>query len=225
MIGALTIMLAIIRRDLLIGWRGLSDTLAGMGYFAVIIALLPLAIGPDPAVLALIGPAMIWVAALVASLPQMERFFSRDAADGSLDHLILIPLPLPLVVLAKVIAGWLVIGLPLIIMVPVLAMMLGLPAAALPVMLTAILIGSVALMLLGAMAAAVVIGARRASILTAVVILPLAMPILIFGTAASAAAVTGAPVFSHLALLGAAALVLLAITPFATAAALRIAAE
>ena len=95
----ISIMAAIIRRDLLIGWRGLSDTLAGIGYFAVIIALLPLAIGPDPEILQLIGPAMLWVAALVASLPQMERFFSREAADGSLD-LILTPLPLPLVVLA-----------------------------------------------------------------------------------------------------------------------------
>ena len=89
----ISIMAAIIRRDLLIGWRGLSDTLAGVGYFAVIIALLPLAIGPDPEVLHLIGPAMLWVAALVASLPQMERFFSREAADGSLDHLILTPAP------------------------------------------------------------------------------------------------------------------------------------
>ena len=168
---------------------------------------------------------MLWVAALVASLPQMERFFSREAADGSLDHLILTPLPLPLVVLAKVIAGWLVIGLPLVLMIPVLGLMLGLPLEAMPVVMLAVLIGSVALMLLGAMAAAVVIGARRASILTAVVILPLAMPVLIFGTAASLAAVEGTPVFSHLALLGATTLVLLAITPFATAAGLRIAAE
>ena len=221
----ISIMAAIIRRDLLIGWRGLSDTLAGVGYFAVIIALLPLAIGPDPEVLHLIGPAMLWVAALVASLPQMERFFSREAADGSLDHLILTPLPLPLVVLAKVIAGWLIIGLPLVLMTPVLGVMLGLPLNAMPVIMLAVLIGSVALMLLGAMAAAVVIGARRASILTAVVILPLAMPVLIFGTAASLAAVEGMPVFSHLALLGATTLVLLAITPFATAAGLRIAAE
>ena len=222
---AINMMLAIIRRDLLIGWRGLSDTLAGMAYFAVIIALLPLAIGPDPAILNLIGPAMLWVATLVASLPQMERFFSRDAADGSLDHLILIPLPLPMVVVAKVIAGWLIIGLPLLFMIPLLGMMLGLPAIALPTIMLAVLIGTVALMLLGAMAAAVVIGARRASILTAVVILPLAMPVLIFGTAASLAAVEGTPVFSHMALLGAATLVLLAVTPFATAAGLRIAAE
>ena len=225
MTSAMRIMLAIIRRDLLIGWRGLSDTLAGMGYFAVIIALLPLAIGPDPAILKLIAPAMLWVAALVASLPQMERFFAREAADGSLDHLILTPLPLPLGVLAKVMAGWLVVGLPLLFMIPVLGVMLGLPVSALPVIMLAVLIGSIALMLLGAMAAAAAIGARRASILTAVVILPLAMPVLIFGTAASLAAVEGMPVFSHMALLAAMTLVLLAITPFATAAGLRIAAE
>lgn len=223
--NAALILLAIIRRDLLIGRRGFSDTLAGAGYFAVIIALLPLAIGPDPATLRLIGPAMIWVAALIAALPQMERFFSREAADGSLDDLILTPLPLAMVVLAKVAAGWIMVGLPLVLMTPVLAIMLGLPAEALPVLMASIAIGSVALMLLGAMAAAIAIGARRTAILIAVLILPLSMPVLIFGAAASVAVLSGEPALPHLALLTAATLVLAAITPVATAASLRIAAE
>jgi heme exporter protein B len=221
----IAIMAAIIRRDLLIGRRGLSDSLAGIGYYAVIIALVPLALGPDPVVLKFIGSAMLWVAVLVASLPQMERFFSREIADGSLDHLVLTPLPLPIVVLAKVVAGWLLIGLPLVLMTPVLGLMLGLPLTAMPVIILAVLIGSIGLMLLGSTAAAVVIGARRASILTAVVTLPLTMPILIFGTAACRAAIEGMPVFSHMALLGATTLILLAVTPFATAGGLRIAAE
>ncbi|MAI00406.1 MAG: heme exporter protein CcmB [Gammaproteobacteria bacterium TMED183] len=225
MTDALAVMLAIIRRDLLVARRGFGDTLAGAGYFAVIIALLPLAIGPGPDTLRLIGPAMIWVAALIAVLPQMERLYSRDAADGSLDDLILTPLPLPMIVLAKVTAGWIMIGLPLVVMTPLLALVLGLPASIMPVLTASIAIGSVALMLLGSMAAAIAIGARRASILIAVLILPLAMPVLIFGTAAPLAVLSGDPAFPHLALLSAATLVLLAITPVATAASLRIAAE
>ena len=130
-----------------------------------------------------------------------------------------------MVVLAKVTAGWIVIGLPLVVMTPLLALVLGLPASIMPVLTASIAIGSVALMLLGSMAAAIAIGARRASILIAVLILPLAMPVLIFGTAAPLAVLSGDPAFPHLALLSAATLVLLAITPVATAASLRIAAE
>ena len=225
MADAFRILLSIIHRDLLIGLRGFGDILAGVGYFAVIIALLPLALGPDPDTLREIGPAMIWVAALIAALPQMERFFSRDAADGSLDDLVLTPLPSPMVVLAKVAAGWIMVGLPLVATAPLLAVMLGLPAAVMPVLVASLAIGSVALMLLGSMAAAIAIGARRAAILIAVLILPLAMPVLIFGTSATVAVLDGQPAYSHLALLGATTLVLLVITPLATAAGLRAAAE
>ena len=225
MASAIRILLAVIRRDLLIGLRGFGDILAGIGYFAVIIALVPLALGPDPDTLREIGPAMIWVAALIAALPQMERFYSREAAEGSLDDLVLTPLSLPMVVLAKVVAGWIMVGLPLVLTSPMLAVMLGLPAAAMPVLVCSLAIGSVALMLLGSMAAAVSIGARRTAILVAVLILPLAMPMLIFGTSATVTAVHGGSASPQLALLGAATLVLLAVTPWATAAALRAAAE
>ena len=225
MASALRILLAILRRDLLIGLRGIGDILAGIGFFAVVVALVPLALGPDPDTLREIGPAMIWVAALVAALPQMERLYSRDAADGSLDDLILTPASLPMAVLAKVAAGWMMVGLPLTVVSPVLALMLGLPAAAMPVLAASLAIGSFALMLLGSIAAAIAIGARRAAILVPVLILPLATPVLIFGTAAAAAATRGEPVSPHLALLGAVTLVLLAVAPLATAAGLKAAAE
>ena len=225
MASTLCILFAIVRRDLLIGLRGFSDILAGVGYFAVIVALVPLALGPGQDTLRGIGPAMVWVAALVAALPQMERLYSRDAADGSLDDLLLAPVALPLLVLAKVAAGWLLAGAPLIIAAPLLALMLGLPVGSLPMLMASLAIGSIALMLLGSMAAAVAIGARRTAILVAVLILPLSMPVLIFGTAASSAALHGDPAFPHLALLGAATLALLVAAPYASAAGLRAAAE
>ena len=219
------ILQSVMRRDLLIGLRGFGDILAGIGFFAVVIAMVPLALGPAPDTLREIGPAMIWVAALVAALPQMERLYSRDAADGSLADLILTPASLPMVVLAKVAAGWIMVGLPLTIMSPLLGLMLGLPAAAMPVLTGSIAIGSVALVLLGSMAAAIAVGARRAAILVPVLILPLATPVLIFGTAASGAAIRGENASPHLALLGAVTLVLLVVAPVATAAGLRAAAE
>jgi len=219
------ILLAVIRRDLIIGWRGLSDSLAGISFFAVIVTLVPLALGPAPAILEILAPAMIWIAALIAALPQMERLFQRDAADGSLDHLILTPLPLTILVLAKVAAGWIIIGLPLVAMTPVMGILLGLPPASLGIITLTVAIGSAALMLLGGMAAAMTIGARRGAVLMAVLILPLAMPVLIFGTATAKAAASGAPHTASMLFLTASFLVLLAITPVATAAGLRQAAE
>jgi len=219
------ILKAVMMRDLLIGWRGLSDSLAGVSFFAVIVALVPLALGPAPEVLRMLAPAMIWIAALIAALPQLDRLFQRDAADGSLDHLILIPLPLPVLVLAKVAAGWIIVGLPLVLMTPVMGVLLGIPPASLGLITATVAIGSIGLILLGALAAALTIGARRGAVLMAVLILPLAMPILIFGAATTKAVSLGEPYSASLLFLVASVLVLLAITPFATAASLRHAAE
>lgn len=220
-----SILLAVMKRDLLIGWRGMSDSLAGVTFFAVIVALVPLALGPSPDALRLLGPAVIWIAALIASLPQMERLFQRDAAEGSLDQLILTPLPLALIVLAKVAAGWIIIGLPLVLMTPVICLLLGLPLPSMGIITATVAIGSVGLMLLGTMAAAITIGARRGGVLMAVLILPLATPILIFGTAVAKAASEGEPYSASLLFLSAIVLMLMAITPIATAAGLRHAVE
>ena len=217
--------MAVLRRDLMLGWRGFADTVAGLSFFVMIIALVPLAIGPESALLTLIAPAMLWIAALLATLPQMERLFARDDAEGGLDHLIMIPAPLALTVLTKAIAAWLLIGLPLTITAPFLGMMLALPLDGMAVVMLALGMGSFGLLLLGMTASSLVLGARRSGVLIAILVLPLAMPILIFGTATSSAAIHGEDASATLRFLMAIVLVLLAVTPWATATSLRHAAE
>ena len=221
----LSIQMAVLRRDLMLGWRGFADTVAGLSFFVMIIALVPLAIGPESALLTLIAPAMLWIAALLATLPQMERLFARDDAEGGLDHLIMIPAPLALTVLTKAIAAWLLIGLPLTITAPFLGMMLALPLDGMAVVMLALGMGSFGLLLLGMTASSLVLGARRSGVLIAILVLPLAMPILIFGTATSSAAIHGEDASATLRFLMAIVLVLLAVTPWATATSLRHAAE
>jgi len=216
---------AVLKRDLLLGWRGLSDTIAGISFFVMIIALVPLAVGPDTATLTVIAPAILWIAALLATLPQMERLFARDDAEGGLDHLLMIPAPLPLIVLTKICAAWLLIGLPLTLTAPLLGMMLALPLAGMAMVMLALAIGTFGLLMLGMIAAALVLGARRGGVLIAILVLPLAMPILIFGVATSQAAITGDNPMPPFQFLLAVVLLLLAITPWATAISLRHAAE
>ncbi len=216
---------ALIRRDLLIGWRSLGDSFAAIAYYAIIIALLPLALGPSPEALRLVAPAMLWIGALLATLPQMARLFGRKTGDGSLDEMILIPLALPLVVLAKIVAAWLLTAPPLLLTTPLLAIMLGLPLAVLPMLILSIAIGTVGLLLLGSMMGAIAIGARRTQALVAVMMMPLAIPILIFGVGAVDAALEGATIAPHLALLCATTLLLLGVAPPIVALSLKIAAE
>jgi heme exporter protein B len=214
-------LVAVLRRDLILSWRGAGDILSGLSFFAMIIALVPLALGPDPKTLTLIAPAILWVAALLASLPQIERQLARDAAEGGIDHLLMTPLPLPMLMLTKALAAWISIGAPLVLASPLMGMMLGLHSEAVGMVMVTLGLGSFGLVLLGMAAAALVLGSRRGGVLMAVVALPLAMPILIFGTAASAAAMTGAAVAMPLTLLAAAVLVMLAIAPLAAAISLK----
>jgi len=216
---------AVLKRDLLLGWRGISDTIAGISFFVMIIALVPLAIGSDSAMLTMIAPAILWIAALLATLPQMERLFARDDAEGGLDHLLMIPAPLPMIVLTKICAAWLLIGLPLTLTAPLLGMMLALPLAGMAMVMLALAIGTFGLLMLGMIAAALVLGARRGGVLIAILVLPLAMPILIFGVATSQAAMLGENAMPPFQFLLAVVLLLLAITPWATAMSLRHAAE
>ncbi len=218
-------LMAVMRRDILLGWRGIGDVMAGLMFFAIIIALVPLAIGPDPSALSAIGPAILWIGVLIATLPQMERIFARDAADGALDHLLMIPCPLPLIILVKALAAWLMIGLPMTIFAPFLGMMLGLTLDGIGVMMMALALGSFSLLLIGMLAAALVLGARRSGMLMSVLVLPLAMPILIFGTAATAAAMENAPYHDAMQLLAGVCLIFLAVAPLLTAISLKQAAE
>ena len=221
---------AVLRRDLLLGWRGIGDTMAGLMFFAIIIALTPLALGPDPDALQRIAPAILWIGVLIATLPQMEKLFARDAAEGALDHIIMTPAPLPMIILTKTFAAWIIIGLPMTIAAPLFGTMLGLGLNCIGTVMIALAMGSFGLLLIGMLAASLVLGARRSGILMAVLVLPLAMPILIFGTAATSASVMSAhageaDAGSALQLLAGVSLVFLAVAPWLTAISLKQATE
>jgi heme exporter protein B len=209
-----------IRRDLLIARQNRQDTAVMLVFFMVIIALFPLAIGPSQAVLAPLGVPIIWISALLSILAGFDRLFSQDVRDGWLDQIALSPLGLGWYALAKAVSHWLTAGLPLLIMAPLMAAMLNVPTAQYPALITALFLGSMALTLLGIIGAALAEGARRSGTLLALLVLPLAVPVLIFGALASGA--NDRIVTPHLMLLGAVFTVLLALAPLVAASALEI---
>lgn len=194
-------------------------------FFFLAGTLFPLAIGPAPAELARIAPGIVWVAALLAALLPLDRLFGADFEDGALDQLLLSGLPAAAIALAKACGHWLTTGLPLLLAAAPLALMLRVRVESLPVLLGGLLPGTLALSLLGTAGAAIVLGARRGGVLLPLLVLPLAVPVLIFGTTASAAAAVHLPVRPHLLLLFAVLAVLLPLAPLAAGAALRAAAE
>lgn len=198
-----------IRRDLAIAWQHRQDLAVMLVFFVIIIALFPLAIGPRQAVLTELGVPIIWIAALLAILAGFDRLFAQDVRDGWLDQVSLSQLGLGWYALAKAVSHWLTAGLPLLVMTPIMAALLDIPMAQLPVLITALLVGSLALTLLGVIGAALAEGARHAGALLALLVLPLAVPILIFGVLASNH--DSGIVSPHLMLLGAVLAVLLAI--------------
>ena len=208
-----------IERDLLIAWRNRQDLGVILVFFVIIIALFPLAIGTNSTVLYSLGVPMIWIAALLAILAGFERIFAQDVRDGWLDQIVLSELGLGWYALAKAISHWLTAGLPLLIMTPLMAMMLNIPPHQWPPLLIALLIGSMGLTLLGVIGAALTEGARRGTALMALLVLPLAVPLLIFGTLASQ---NDRGINSpHLMLLGAVFALLLALAPLVAARALE----
>lgn len=212
----------IIRRELRLAARHRAELLNPLWFFLVVIVLFALGAGPEPQLLARIAPGVVWVAALLASLLAMDRLFRDDARDGALEQLMLLPTPLPVVVIAKVTAHWVATGLPLVVLSPLAALLMGLNGyAALTLMLT-LLLGTPTLSFLGALGAALTAGLRRGGILLSLIILPLAIPLLIFSTAAVDAAVMQLPVGGFFALSGAFLTASVTLMPFATAAALRI---
>ena len=221
----MTALLAILRRDLRLALRHGADTLVVVLFFVLTVSLFPFGVGPEPQVLARIASGVIWVTALLASLLSLERLFQTDYEDGSLDLLLLAPVGLEGTVLAKCLAHWLTTGVPLIVATPLLALFLGLPADGVGFLLLAMLLGTPTLTLVGAIGAALVLGARRGGVLISLLVLPLYVPVLIFGVAACDAAVGGFPVRPHLMVLGGLFLAALVLAPWASAAALRQAAE
>jgi heme exporter protein B len=215
----------LVRRDVLLAFRQGGEVGLAIGFFVLAVVLVPFGVGPEPEVLRRIGAGIIWVAALLAAVSSLDRLFAADHADGGLDLMALSPLPLEAAVAAKCLAHWLTTGLPLTAISPVLAIVVNLDPAALPVVFFGLLIGTPALSLLGAIAAALTLGARRPGILSSLLVLPLYLPPLIFGAGAAEASATGAGARAHLLLLGAFSVAAAVLAPLAAGAALRAAVE
>lgn len=215
----------IIRRDLLLARRQGASSLLGVAFFVIAVSLFPFAVGPDPVVLASIGAGIIWVSALLATLLSLDRLFQADFEDGSLDVLVLMRQPVAMLVLAKTAAHWLTTALPLIIASPLLAMFMALPEDVFGTLVISMAIGTPGLSLIGAVAAALTVGMRRGGVLMSLLVLPLYIPILIFGVGAMGAAMMGQDATSALMLLGAISLFALVLAPIGAAAALRLALE
>ncbi|EOV0628886.1 heme exporter protein CcmB [Cronobacter sakazakii] len=212
----------IIRRELRLAARHQAELLNPLWFFLVVIVLFALGAGPEPQLLARIAPGVVWVAALLASLLAMDRLFRDDAREGALEQLMLLPTPLPVVVIAKVTAHWVATGLPLVVLSPLAALLMGLNGHATVTLMLTLLLGTPTLSFFGALGAALTAGLRRGGILLSLIILPLAIPLLIFSTAAVDAAVMQLPVGGFFALSGAFLTASVTLMPFATAAALRI---
>lgn len=223
--GMIDGFIAIIKRDLLLAWKRPGDVLNPLFFFAMVASLFPLAVGPSPEQLLLNGPGVVWVAALLATLLSLNSLFLTDFEDGSLDQIILSPQPLPLLALGKAAAHWLLSGLPLVLASPLIAMTYRMPVEVVGVLMLTLALGTVSLSLLGAIGAALTVGLNRGNALLSLLILPLAMPILIFGARTVALGVAGDPVASGIYFLAAYCMLALTLAPFATAAALKISNE
>ena len=223
--GLLAGLVAVIRRDVLLAWKRPGDVLNPLFFFAMVSTLFPLAVGPSPAQLQFSGPGVVWVAALLATLLSLNTLFLSDFEDGSLDQLLLSPQPLPLLALGKAVAHWLITGLPLVLVSPLIAITFQMDSAAISVMMATLGFGTVSLSLLGSVGAALTVGLNRGTALLSLLILPLSMPVLIFGARTVALAAAGDAVSAGVYFLAAYCMLALTLAPFATAAALRISNE
>lgn len=215
-------MRALFVRDLRLAQRRKADTLGAAIFFVIVVSLFPLGIGPEPMLLKRMGPGVVWVAALLAAMLSMPRLFAEDAADGTLEQLLLSGTPLALLVLAKVAAHWLLSGVMLVLVAPVLAIQYGLPADQIGMLMLSLLLGTPVLSLIGAIGAALTVGVRGAAVLLSLLVLPLVTPVLIFGAGAVEAVGAGLGAGGHLSLLGAMLALALFGAPLASATALRI---
>ena len=214
--------IAVTRRDLLLAGRRRSEVVNPLLFTVIVISLFPLAISPAPETLRLIAPGIIWVVALLSVLLTLESMFRGDFDDGSLEQLLVSPHPLSLLVGAKVTAHWLVTGLPLILVSPLLGALTHLDAATIGVLAASLALGTPVLSFVGAIGVALTVGLRRGGALLSLLVLPLYIPVLIFGTNAVSAAMDGLPFNGQLLMLAAFLLLSLALAPFAAAASLRI---
>ena len=218
-------MWAIVRRDLLMVMRRKSEVLTALFFFVIVSSLFPLGIGPEPALLRKIAPGVLWVGALLATMLGLQRMFAADHADGTLEQMAISPTPLVWLVVGKVAAHWLVSGLPLVLMAPVLGIQFDLDAGALGVLMLALLLGTPLLSLIGAIGAALTLGVRGGGVLLSLLVLPLYVPALIFGAGAVESHISGLGAGGHLSLLAALLIMAALFAPWAATAALRIALE
>ena len=208
--------LTILKRDLLLAFRRRSDVATTLFFFLMVASLFPLGIGPEASVLSNIAPGVLWVAALLAGMISLTRLFAADFADGSLEQMLLAPQPLSVLVLAKIVAHWVVCGLPVVLLAPLIGLQYALPSNALWVLVCSLLLGTPSLSLIGAIGAALTLGVRGSGLLVALLVLPLYIPVLIFGAGAVAASQHGMSAEAHLSLLAASSLLALVLAPLAT---------
>ena len=215
----------IIRRDLVLAMRRRSDVLTTLIFFVMVVSLFPMGVGPELDMLRKMASGVVWVAALLASMLSLGRMFSADYLDGTLEQMLLVPQSLSMLVLGKILAHWMVSGLPLVLMAPILGLQFDMSAEALWVLIAGLLLGTPILSMVGAVGAALTLGLRGGGVLVSLLVLPLCIPVLIFGAGAVEAAVTGTSVASNMSLLGAILVLALVSTPWVTAQALRISME
>ncbi len=215
----------IIRRDLVLAMRRRSDVLTTLIFFVMVVSLFPMGVGPELDMLRKMASGVVWVAALLASMLSLGRMFSADYLDGTLEQMLLVPQSLSMLVLGKIFAHWMVSGLPLVLMAPILGLQFDMSAEALWVLIAGLLLGTPILSMVGAVGAALTLGLRGGGVLVSLLVLPLCIPVLIFGAGAVEAAVTGTNVASNMSLLGAILVLALVSTPWVTAQALRISME
>lgn len=218
-------MRSVVVRDLTLAWRRRSDVFTSMIFFVIVSSLFPLGIGPEPKLLLAVGPGVVWVAALLASLLALSRLFADDYADGTLEQMLIGATPLSVIVIAKIVAHWIAANLPLVLVAPLLGLQFGLPADALVMLAFALMLGTPSLSLMGAIGAALTLGLRGGGVLLALLVLPLYAPVLILGVLAVAATAAGLSAQPYLLLLAALSVAALSLAPWAIAAALRISHE
>jgi heme exporter protein B len=218
-------LLATVRRDLLLALRRKSEVLTTLFFFVIVVSLFPLGIGPEPVLLKKIAPGVLWVAALLSTLLGLPRLFAADHLDGTLEQMALSPSPLALLIAGKILAHWLLCGLPLVLLAPLLGLQFALEGQTLFILSLSLLLGTPLLSLIGAMGAALTLGVRGGGVLLALLVLPLYIPTLIFGAGAVEAQSAGLGVEGHMSLLAALLALAVFFAPWATTAALRIALE
>jgi heme exporter protein B len=219
----MSVFLALVGREIRLVLRQPGEALLALLFFVLGGAIFPIGLGPDPVLLTTVAPGILWAMALFAALLSLDRLFQADYDDGTLEQLALIDLPLAATCLAKALAHWATHGLPLLVVAPVLALGFGLPGAGIGALIAGLALGGPLLSLIGAVGAALTLGARRSTAILPLLVLPLYIPALVFGVAAVDAALAGLAVAPHLMLLGALALAALVLAPWAAAAALRLA--